>query len=97
MGCHLVCDPLANFKRKYHWGVKNAIYETSLKDALWAYFKPMLANSRRVVVNSAGTSADVAAMASAGAFPQRRRGLRPGARHKARWGESPVEFENRLN
>ena len=31
-----------NFKRSFRWGVKNAIYETSLTDAQWAYLKPML-------------------------------------------------------
>jgi transposase len=31
-----------HFKRSFRWGVKNAIYETSLTDAQWAYLKPML-------------------------------------------------------
>ena len=33
---------MANFKRSFSWGVKIAIYETSLTDAQWAYLKPML-------------------------------------------------------
>jgi len=32
----------AHFKRSFSWGVKNAIYETNLTDAQWAYLKPML-------------------------------------------------------
>jgi transposase len=32
----------AHFKRSFSWGVKNAIYETRLTDAQWAYLKPML-------------------------------------------------------
>jgi transposase len=31
-----------HFKRSFSWGVKNAIYDTSLTDAQWAYLKPML-------------------------------------------------------
>ena len=33
---------MAHFKRSFSSGVKNAIYETSLTDAQWAYLKPTL-------------------------------------------------------
>src|ERR1039458_7981647 len=39
---HPLANPAAHFKRSFSWGVKNAIYETSLTDAQWAYLKPML-------------------------------------------------------
>lgn len=31
-----------NFKRSFRWGVKKALYESSLTEAQWTYLKPML-------------------------------------------------------